>query len=307
MIKNYFHIAWRNLMKHQVISFINLFGLTLGLTCCLLIAAYILNELSYDRYNHQAKDIYRIERKFINTSTGAVSLELGAVAPPFARLLKNEYPEVKAVTCLLPAGSTPVQYDDKMFNEPDVYFADDQLFKVFDFTVTNGNAITALTEPFSVMMSEKTAQKYFGNSDPVNKVIRLNNQLDCKVTGIFKELPSASHWHPQLMISYNTLNDPAIYGAKNLETNFGNNSFYTYLLLPDNYDVKKMEAQFPSFQDRNVPPQGKYKASQFSILTLHPLTDIHLHGHSDEEIEVNGDVTRVYIFSAIALLILLIA
>ena len=307
MFKNYFKIAWRNLNRNKFISFINLFGLTVGLSCCLLIAIYILNELSYDRYNKKADNIYRIERTFLNAETGALSLELGAVAPPFAPLLQNDFKDIKKVTSVLPAGTSAIKYGENIFNQDNVFFADENLFKVFDFKIMKGNPAVALRDPFSVMLTEETAKKYFGNSDPMNKIIRLDNQYDFKVTGIYKPLPAGSHWHPEVMISFNTLKDSAIYGERNLMTNWGNNSFYTYLLLPDHYNPKKLEAQFPAFQNRHIPAAGKFKASDYSILSLRKLTNIHLYSHTDSEIEINGDIKRIYIFSAIALFILLIA
>jgi putative ABC transport system permease protein len=307
MIKNYFKIAFRNLMKYKFISFINLFGLTVGLACCLLITSYILNELSFDRYNKNTKNIYRIERTFLNAETGALSLELGAVAPPFAPLLENDFKNIKQATRLLPVSSIPVKYGENIFNEKGLFFAEQNVFNVFDFKVTEGNPANALAEPFSVMLDQKTAKKYFGNSDPLNKVIRLGNQYDCKVTGLFKDLPENSHWHPEMLLSFNTLKDSAVYGAENLRTNWGNNAFYTYLLVPDHFNVKNFEAQLPAFQNRHIPADGKFKASDYSVLTLCKLTDIHLYAHTDEEIEINGDIKRVYIFAAIALFILLIA
>ncbi len=307
MFKNYFKIAFRNLMKYKFISFINLFGLTVGLTCCLLITAYILNELSYDRYNKNADNIYRVERTFLNPETGALSLQLGTIAPPFAPLLQNDFKEIKNLTRFLPIGNTALKYGENIFNQPNVYFADENLFDVFDFTVTKGNPANALNDPFSVMMTEETAKKYFGNEDPINKVVRFNNQFDFKVTGIYKALPANAHWHPDVMLSFNTLKDPQIYGEENLRTNWGNNAFYTYLLLPDHYDAKKLEAQLPAFQNRHISGEGKFKPTDWSRLTLRKLPAIHLYSHTDSEAEINGDIKRVYIFSAIALFILLIA
>jgi putative ABC transport system permease protein len=307
MFKNYLKIAWRNLNRNKFISFVNLFGLTVGICCCLLIGIYILNELSYDRYNKNANNIYRIERTFLNAETGALSLKLGAVAPPFAPLLQNDFKDIKNVTRILDAGTNPIKYGENIFNQKNVYFADENLFKIFDFNVLKGNPATALSDPNTVMLNEQTAEKLFGNSDPMNKVIRLNNQLDFKVTGVYKALPENSHWHPDVLISFNTLKDSAVYGEKNLMTNWGNNAFYTYLLLPPHYNPKKLEAQFPAFQNRHIPASGKFKASDYSILSLRKLTNIHLYSHTDEELEINGDINRVYIFSAIALFILLIA
>ncbi len=303
MIKNYFKIAFRNLMKHKFISGINLFGLTIGITCCLLILAYILHELSYDKYHQNAKNIYRLERTFRNPDTGIPTLQLGTVAPPVAPLLLNDFKEIKSITRFLSAGTSALRYEEKRFNEEDVYFADENLFKVFDIDVAKGNPAKALNDPFSVMLTEDVARKYFGNDDPINKVIRMDNQFDFRVTGIYKNFPSNSHIHPKIMVSFNTLKDTAIFGEEGLRTNWGNNSFFTYLHLPDNYDAKKLEAQFPAFLERH----SGQDVSKWSSLHLKKLTDIHLNSQTDLEAEENGDIKRVYIFSAIALFILLIA
>ena len=307
MLRNYFKIAVRNLMKYKFISFINLFGLSVGLACCLLIFCYIKNEVSFDRFHKNSDNIYRVERTFNDPETGMLSLELGAVAPPFATLLQNDFKDIKKITRILPNGSTPLRYEDKMFNEPEVFWTDEKFFDIFDITVTKGNAAKALAEPFSIMLTEELAKKYFGISDPVNKMVRMNNQYNFKVTGIFKALPGNSHFHPEVLVSFSTLKDPAIYGDENLRTNFGNNAFFTYMLLPENYNPERLESQFPAFLNRHINDGVKYKASQYTSLQLKKLTDIHLTSHRDDEIEENGDIKRVYIFTAIALFILLIA
>jgi putative ABC transport system permease protein len=309
MIRNYFTMAWRNLMKHKFISFINLFGLSMGLACCILITIYILHETSYDSYNSKANRIYRVTRSF-NNPDGAVTLRLGTVAPPFGPLLQNYFPDIQKVTRLLPSGKTPVKYEDKVFNEQQVFFADENFMDVFDVDVTKGNPKKSLQDPFTVMLSENMAKKYFGTEDPMNKMIRINNKFDLKVSGIYTSFPSNAHIHPEMMVSFNTLKDSAVYGEQQLRTNFGNNSFFTYLLLPEQYPVKNIEAQFPAFVDKNVffpgtPPNFKF--STVTQLQLQKLTDIHLRSHLDLEAEENGDINRVYIFSAIALIILLIA
>lgn len=309
MIRNYFKMAWRNLMKHKFISFINLFGLTVGLTCCLLITVYILHETSYDKYNTNANRIYRVTRSF-NNRDGAVTLRLGTIAPPFGPLLQNYFPDIQKITRFLPNGKTPVKYEEKLFNEDKLFFVDEHVFDVFNVGVTKGNPQKALNDPFTVMLTEDIAKKYFGNEDPMNKMIRINNRFNLKVTGVFKSFPSNSHIHPEIMVSFNTLKDSAVYGARNLETNYGNNSFFTYLLLPENYPAKNIEAQFPSFLDNTVHFPGapaNFKPSTVTKLGLQKLTDIHLRSHLDFEAEENGDISRVYVFSAIALIILLIA
>ena len=309
MIRNYLKIAFRNLTKYKFISFINLFGLTLGLICCLLIFIFILHELSYDKYHPNADRVYRVTRRFSNPETGALSLHLSTVAPPFGPLLQNDFKEIENMTRLLQNGTTAIRYNDKMLNEPDVYFADDKFFDFFKADVLQGNPQKALAAPYSVMMTDETAKKYFGNEDPMNKVIRVNfgSYFDFKVTGIYKPLSSNTHFHPDMMLSFNTLKDTLIYGAENLRTNWGNNSFFTYLRLPEGYDPKKLEVQFPAFLNRHMNEGGPIKPSQWTSLSLQKLTDIHLTSHTDYEAEENGDIKRVYIFSAIALFILLIA
>ena len=307
MFRNYLKIAWRNLTKYKFISFINLFGLTIGLTCCLLILTYILHELSYDKYNNNCENIYRVTRIFRNPETKAVSLHLGTVAPPFGPLLQNDFKQIQKMTRLLPNGNIAFRYEDKIFYETDSYFADENFFDVFKVDVIKGNPQKALDDPFSVMLKEDIAKKYFGNEDPINKMIRLDNQFACKVTGVFKAFPSNSHVHPGILIAFNTLKDTTIYGEQNLRTNWGNNSFLTYMILPDNTNIKNMESQFPAFLDRHMHEGGKFKTSEWTALTLQKLTDIHLYSHLDYEAEENGDIKRVYIFAAIALFILLIA
>jgi len=295
-------------MKYKFISFINLFGLTVGLTCCLLITTYILNELSYDKYNKNADDIYRVTRTFYNQQ-GALSLKLSTISPPFGYYLPNDFPEIRKMTRLLDNGITPLRYKDKLINEKNVFFADENFFDVFSIQVLKGNPKTALADPFSVMLTEEAAKKYFGDEDPMNKVIRANNQFDVKVTGIYKAFPSNSHMHPGMLVSFNTLKDSAVYGEKGLRKDWGNNSFFTYLLLPNNYDPQKMIARFPAFIDAHMDRKdyNGQQVSKFTTLGLQKLTDIHLYSHTDYEAEPNGDMSRIWIFGSIALFILLIA
>ena len=307
MIFNYLKIAWRNLIKYRFISAINLLGLTIGLTCCLLILTYILHELSYDHYNDKTSQVYRVTRDFNDPATGATNLRLSTIAPPFGPYMLNDFKEIEKMARLLDNSPAPLRYNDKMFNEPDIYFADPNVPDFFSIKMVSGDAQKGLADPFSVMLTPDVARKYFGDEDPMNKMIKMNNQFSLKVTGIYKPFPSNSHIHPAILLSFSTLNDTAIYGAQQLRTNWGNNSFLTYIQLPKNYDPNKLIAQFPAFLDRNINEGNKYKTSQGTSLSLQKLTDIHLRSHMDYEAEQNGDIKRVYIFSAIALFILLIA
>ena len=276
MIKNYFKIAWRNLIKYKAISAINLFGLTVGLTSCLLITVFILNELSYDRYHKDADNVYRVTRSF-NNQDGVVSLNLSTIGPAFGYYLPTDFPEIQKMTRLLDNGITPLRYKEKLFNEKNVFIADENLFDIFSVKVLKGNPQRALTEPYSIMLTEEAAKKYFGDEDPMNKMIRYNNQLNLKVTGIYKAFPSNTHLHPGMLISFTTLNDSLVYGEKNLRTSYSNNSFFTYLLLPPHYNTQNMLARFPGFVDKHmIGEYGGKQPSKFTKLGLQKLTDIHL-------------------------------
>ncbi len=312
MIKNYLRSAFRNIKRHLFISFINIFGLTVGLTCCLVILSYIINERSYDKFNTHANDIRRVTRIFYS-GKNMESLHLSAIAPPFGPLLQNAFPDIKKITRVLPIGTTAFRYNDKLFNEQAGVFADENFFDFFTIPIVKGDPNNALKEPYSIMLSEAMAKKYFSDADPINKGLLLDNvymgkiKHDFKVTGVFKAFPANSHLHPEILMSFNTLKDPAIFGTQGLENDFGGNNFFTYLLFPKGYNTDRIESQLPDFLDKYVHLGGNAKTHEGTKLTFEKLTDIHLHSHLDDEFEQNGDIKRVYIFSAIALFILLIA
>src|SRR5579872_597472 len=170
MLKNYLRSAWRNITRHKFISFINLFGLTVGLTCCLLIITYIVNELSYDKYNVNADRTYRVTRIFYSRN-GDENLHLSSIAPPFGPLLKTAFPDIEKVTRVLPNGTTVFRYKDKLFNEQNAFMADENFFDVFTVNVASGDKKTALTDPYTIMLTPEIAKKYFGTQDPMNKTV----------------------------------------------------------------------------------------------------------------------------------------
>jgi putative ABC transport system permease protein len=308
MLRNYLIIALRNIIKYKGFSFINIFGLALGLACCLLISLYIRDELSYDKYHENANRIYRVTRNFLSKD-GTVSLHLGHAAPPFGPLLQNDFPDIEQSVRILQNGSL-FKYGEKAFNEENVFIAEPSIFKIFTIPVVSGDPQKALDEPFSIMLSDKMAEKYFNKENPVGKVLRANNQYDVKITGVFKTFPSNSHFHPEFLLSFATLNDENVYGRENLRTNFGNNSFGTYLLLPENYNTERLTSQFPAFLDKHMAgdaPADAPKPSTWTNLFLQKLTDIHLHSQLDSEFEPNSNITTIYILAAIAVFILIIA
>ncbi len=294
--------------RHRGFTFINLFGLAVGLTCCLLIALYIRQELSYDTYHQNADRIYRVTRNFSDPD-GNVNLHLANVAPPFGPLLKNDFPDIQHVARTLQTNTLLAVNQERVFNEQEVFFAEPEFFKIFTVPVQQGNPDKALAEPYSIMLTEKMAKKYFPEQNPMGQVLRLNNQFNVKVAGVYESFPVNSHFHPDFLVSFTTLEDSTIYGKQNLLTNWGNNAFNTYLLLPQNYPIKNLEAQFPAFIDRHMTddPSNPVKPSAWTKLFLQKLTDIHLRSHLDSELEPNGNITNVYLFSAVALFILIIA
>ena len=314
MIKNYLTVALRSLLRNRLTSFINIAGLALALACAILIALFVRHEVSYDKYHSKADQIYRVTRNFLSPD-GSVNLHLGHVAPPFGPLLKNDFPEFKEVVRTLQNRTLLAYRDDaeekKIFNERNAFFAEPEILRVFDIPVTNGNGPKALSEPFHVMLSEKTAIKYFGEGQALGKTLRMGNQYDVTVSGIFEDFPTESHWHPEVLISFSTLKDSTIYGQRRLETNWGNNAFATYMLVEEGFDQAKIEKQFPAFIDRHMGASmsdpNAAKPSTWTTLFLQKLTDIHLRSHLDSEVEANGNINNVYMMSIIAIFIILIA
>lgn len=310
MISNYFKIAIRNLARNKVYSAINIGGLAVGIAACILIFLFVKDELSYDRYHTNADRVYRVTRDFVS-GDGNVSLHLARVAPPVGPLLEQDFPQIEAVTRMVTSELLLENKETQQtFREDDVFFVEPTAFQLFDINLIKGNPEKALRDPFTVLLSEKTAEKYFPGEDPVGKVLHFGEQSSLRVEGVFESFPANSHLHPEFMASFSTLNDSTIYGADALKTNWGNNSFPTYLLLPSEEEAKRLEAQFPAFLDKHLAGTDHAdgtKPSNFTNLYLQKLTDIHLHSNLDSELEVNGDIDSITVLSVVALIILLIA
>lgn len=312
MIRNYLTVAFRAIIRNKLSAFINIFGLALAMTCAMLIYLFIQDELGYDRYNEHADRMYRVTRNFLSRD-GSVNLHLGHVAPPFGPLLKNDFAEFEEVARTFGLRVTMAYQEDarekKSFNEDYFYFAEPELLKIFSIPLVEGDPAKVLAEPFGIMLSEKAAKRYFGNEDPIGKTLRANGQYDMVVNGVFKDFPRQSHFHPEMLSSFSTLNDTTIYGRRRLETNWGNNSFATYILARQPLDIQAMEKRFPAFIDKHMVPEDPAdpKASSWTNLFLQKVTDIHLHSHLDSEHEANGNITHVYMMGVIAVFIILIA
>lgn len=311
MIKNYLKVALRSIFRNKLTAFINIAGLALAMACSLLIFLFIRDEMAYDRYHSKADRIYRITRNFISPD-GSVNLHLGHVAPPFGPLLKNDFSDFEQVVRTLQSGFL-LSYrengeEKKSFNEDNAFFAEPEIFQVFSIPVIEGSPDKSLNDPFRIMLSEKTAKRYFGEASAVGKSLLASNQFEVVVSGVFKDFPPQSHWHPEILISFSTLNDNTIYGRERLETNWGNNSFATYILVKEAFDQKKTESQFPAFLDKHMgSPTDATLPSTWTTLFLQKLTDIHLRSHLDSEIESNGNINNVYMMGVIGIFIILIA
>ncbi len=310
MVRNYFKIAWRNLLKNKLYSFINIFGLAIGIATCLIIMLFVQDELSYDRFNTKADRIVRIIFK-ANINGGKI--DEANVMPPTAQTLKNDYPEVQDATRLRTLGMPKMIVDNKIYNEDKLALVDANFFDVFTIPLLKGNAKTALTQPNTIVLSRALAEKYFGSQDPIGKLIYTKKGSDSppfRVTGVFDKIPANSHFHFAMLGSL--ASDSEAKSSSWLTSNY-----FTYLLLPEGYDSKKLEAKLPQMVEKHMGPeilqamgmtinQFREKGNQLGFV-LQKLTDIHFNSSSAAEIEPGGDKMYVYIFGVVALFMLIIA
>lgn len=298
MIKNYFKIAFRNLWKNKVFSFINIMGLTVGMTACFLIFLYVKFELSYDSFHTKANRIYRVVSD-IKTPTEVLhaSGPAWAVAPN----AKDEFPEIESFVRIT-NDNVLIKKGDIKFEEDNAIWADSAFFKVFDFKLLKGNPNTALKEPFSVVFSETAAKKYFGNTDPMGQTLLITgDKLPAKVTGIMKDIPDNSQIKADVVLSMTTITQKF---NQSLDSQWGNYGARAYLLLKPGTNAKSLEKKFPDFLERRDGAEMK-KIQMYPTLFLEPLRDVYLYSTRDDS--KTGHIINVYIFSLVAIFILLIA
>jgi putative ABC transport system permease protein len=302
MLRNYLKTALRNLRAHAGTSLINIAGLAVGMACSILIMLFVFDELGYDKFNANYDRIWRVTRKWFNAD-GVVNLHLGQVAPQIGPLLKNDFPEILQAVRMIQTEGLLINAGPTYFEEDRFFFAEESLFDVFTFKMTAGDPATALSDPFSVVITTDMARKYFGAEDPIGRPITIQasgRSADLKITGVVEPLPAASHFHPDFLGSFKTFE--AIVGPRELE-NWGSNNYATYLLLPPGYDISRLAGRLDAFMDRHMSPG----VSAETKLELQPLADIHLRSQLDSEIEANGDIKYVRVFSIVALFVLLVA
>jgi putative ABC transport system permease protein len=294
--------------KHSGYLILNITGLAIGLTSFLLIAIYVFHELSYDRFHKNHENIYRVKVKGLMAGS---TLDQCVTAPPMAQALIADYPEIEHAVRTRRSGAWLVRYGETRFNEDGVLFADSSFFDVFSFRLLSGDPHTALVNPRSMILTEKFARKYFGNTDPIGKRISLEADTNLyTITGIVQDIPANSHFKFDMLGSLNSLGDYK-------STEWLSHNYYTYIVLKEGINKSAMESKLPEMVTKYVGPELiKYvgvsledfqkAGNQFGYL-LEPLKSIHLKGAPQYPLEPSGSLTTVTIFAIIAILILVIA
>jgi len=304
MLKNYLKIALRNLRRYRSYSIINIAGLAIGISCFILISLYIFDEMSYDRFNDKADRIYRISYE----SPGSGQTR---TPHPMAQTMVSDFPEVEQAVTMSPIwgpgltwAEMPVQYKDERFYEKRFFSADTTFFKVFTIKTIAGDANKAIHEVGTLIITESTAQKYFGDENPIGKTLKIDDKYDMVVRSVIQDIPENSHFHFDFLISYITLK-PLETGDYYTWKDFGH---YNYIVLKKGVDYKKVEEKIPDWSKKHIDYSGANSDVDLSqYLKLQPLTDIYLKSHLRWELEPNGNISEIYIFGASAILILLIA
>jgi putative ABC transport system permease protein len=307
MFKNYIKTAFRSLYKNKGFTAINILGLALGLATCVVIVLYVVDELSYDRYSTKSERIFRVNA---DLKLGENRKDYAVTMPPLAKTLVAEFPYVEDAVRLKNAYTMHAKKGDVNIIENRVAFADPQLFNVFTLPMISGDAKTALAEPNSVVLTESTAKKYFDKTDVVGQMMVLNDNQNFKITGVIKDVPKNSHFNFDFFLSMATW-------ADSRSNAWLRNDYSTYVLLKDAKDVKKLAGSLDAFLLKMSGDQMKNeigmsyadfeKSGSYFRLNLTPLTDIHLKSNRIGELAANSTTQYVYIFSAVAIFILLIA
>ena len=307
MIRNYIKTAIRSLSKNKGFTAINVLGLALGLASCLLIIFYVFDELNYDRYNTKADRIYRVNE---DIRFGGNSNSYAVAPAPLASALKNDFPEIEQVVRFRSRGGFQVKKGNQNIQEDKVVYADPGLFKVFTLPIIDGDPVTALNDTHSVVITEKAAQKYFNRTNVVGQILTINDTSLYKITGVIKDIPKQSHFNFDFFISMAST-------PEGKDDAWFSSNFNTYVLLRPGTDFNKFQAKIPAFFESHAGPQlqsvlhltfAKFEqGGNYFRINFTPITKIHLYSNREAELGMNGDIEFIYMFSAIALFILLIA
>ena len=299
MIKNFFLVAYRNLVKSKLYSFINIAGLSVGIAACILIFLYVQYELSYDKYHVKANRIYRLTEILHLPKEDRPQAVTSAIMAP---TLETNFPDIQK-SVRFTFSSRVLSVKERKFYDTKIAYADSTLFDIFTFPMLQGDPRSSLTRPYSIVLTEATAKKYFGDDPALGKVMQFSDTINLTVTGVIKDIPANSHFTFDCVISRITLSDMRKYEA---ETGWFNNSQYSYLLLPEKHDYKGLEKKINVFMYKQMEEEKKTSGLWYD-LKLQPVTDIHLKSNMEAEVNPNSNISYIYIFSAAAILILLIA
>ncbi len=299
MLKNYLKTAFRVLRRARVYSAVNIVGLALGLATAILIALWVQNEFSYDRYNVNADRIYRVTSHWVY---GNGDYTMPWTAGPLANAL-SQLPQVKCAARLsMPVNNVVMKYGGEMFNMSDFFYTDPDFFRMFTFKMLEGNPQTALSAPYSIVLTKSVAGRLFGNEEPIGKLVDVKAEdvsHDFLVTGVVEDIPQNSQFHPKCLASYSSVEKHDPYLASWYSV-----GLYTYFMLHRNSSVQSVQHELPLIVKQYL---GKWGEEQKWTFGLQKLTDIHLHSHLIGEIEPNGSIESVFIFGAIGFFILLIS
>ncbi|GAB3048672.1 ABC transporter permease [Spirosoma pulveris] len=302
MLRNYLKIAWRNLVRHKGYTFINVFGLAIGLACCLVIFLYVQDELRFDRFHAKASQIYRIIN---HRSSEGVQMVMARTPPAYGPTLTTSFPEVQQSVRLFEFGGNElVAYRDRKFFESNILLADSMFFALFSFPLTRGDAAQVLRSPDAIVLSETMARKYFGSQDPLGKPLTIDGTYKFRVTGVMKDVPVSSHLKASFVGSFSALRD--MVGLERLKS-WGWQQFYTYITLAEGSDPAQVNAKLPAFLAQHAPGEVAQRNARDNY-QLQALTDVHLRS-SDVEYDIaqKGDIQYIYAFSLVAVFTLLIA
>lgn len=298
MIKNYFLIALRSIRKNFSYSLINVFGLGLGLTICILIVSWIQHEVSFDRFHTQSHSLRRASLEYsFGGQTSKTAVSPTALLP----VLTRNFSEIKTgVRIYNPASYSPfvVSVEERKFQENSFFFADSTFFSVFTFPLVKGDAQTALNNPNTIVFSVSAAKKYFGDIDPIGKVVKVNNAREFTVTGVMEDMPDNSTLQADFVASFSTL-------PQSKEEQWWSANYETYFVLDDRTDIKQLEAKTNALVKEALASELT-NANDYVIYNWIPITDIHLYSEMNESVPV-GDIQYIYIFSGVAFIILLLA
>ncbi len=306
MLRNYLKTAFRNLFRHKTFSFINILGLTGGLTCCLLIFVFVVNEYSYDQFHAKKDRIFRVHYLIGD-------FNIGRIPPVMSEHIATYFPEVEKTGRMFSRGvSIQVPSETKeapqRFEESNIYFADSTIMDIFSFIPVKGSLNKALKNPFTVVLSEEIAKKYFGETNPIGKQIVMEGSTTFQVGAVVKDFPSNSHIHFDMLVPYDNMYDIESENLReNIRGNFKRNWMVshsiTYVLLKPGSQPASVDAKFPDFIADKIP-ENMQKDQSFK---LQPLEDIHLNAEIQAQAEPPGSLTFLYIFMAVGALTLLIA